>query len=233
MDSDNNVPPWMEIFDGSAFHLDGRQPADDVCAGREVRPPRPLRPALLSFFGGSNGSPRRHPRGGFLPAGRVVSRVHRADGTRYTLEVQGRFGTAARRDTARSIDAAASCVWHYDRTPEEANPDCTNPSALGEGYPVLAGGRERPDWFMFGDPTITSTWAACCIDDVRLRSGSNQDRGRCRPASCDSNSAPERPQQLRFLGHRAFRIASRPPPRALGLPRRGPRTCPPAPRLPG
>src|SRR4051812_27089435 len=26
MDSDNNVPPWMEIFDGTGFRLDGRHP---------------------------------------------------------------------------------------------------------------------------------------------------------------------------------------------------------------
>ncbi len=34
LDSDNNVPPWMEIWDGAAFHPDGRHPLMSTAARR-------------------------------------------------------------------------------------------------------------------------------------------------------------------------------------------------------
>ena len=62
----------------------------------------------------------------YLPVEWYRASIER-DGTRYTLEVEGRFQYGGQTTYRASIDAAASCVWHYDRTPEEANPACANP----------------------------------------------------------------------------------------------------------
>jgi hypothetical protein len=171
MDSDNNVPPWMEIFDGSAFHLDGRHPLMMFALDGKSDPHDLYGPPFFSFSAGQwqpSGAIRAVDS--YLPGEWYRASIER-DGTRYTLEVQGRFRYGGQTTYRASIDAAASCVWHYDRTPEEANPDCTNPrfpAALGEGYPYWPADGSWPDWFMFGDPHENFYMGSVLYDDVRL-----------------------------------------------------------------
>jgi len=171
MDSDNNVPPWMEIFDGTAFHLDGRHPLMMFALDGRPDPHDLYGPPFLSWSAGQwqpSGAIRAVDS--YLPGEWYRASIER-DGTRYTLEVEGRFQYGGQTTYRASIDAAASCVWHYDRTPEEANPACVNPrspAALGDGYPFWPADGSWPDWFMFGDPHENFYMGSVLYDDVRL-----------------------------------------------------------------
>ena len=51
MDTDNNVPPWMESFDGSAFHLDGQHPVMMFALDGTADPHELWGPPFLSWPG--------------------------------------------------------------------------------------------------------------------------------------------------------------------------------------
>ena len=171
MDADNNVPPWTEIFDGSAFRRDGRHPLTMFALdGR----PDPHDLYGSPFFSWSAG--QWQPSGtirsvdSYLPGEWYRASIER-DGTRYTLEVEGRFQYGGQTIYRASIDAAANCVWHYNRTAEEANLGCANPrspAGLGDGYPYWPADGSWPDWFMFGDPHENFYTGSVLYDDVQL-----------------------------------------------------------------
>jgi len=171
MDSDNNVPPWMEIFDGSAFHVDGRHPLMMFALDGRSDPHDLYGPPFLSWSAGQwQPSGAMRAVDSYLPGEWYRASIER-DGTRYTLQVEGRFQYGGQTTYRASIDAAASCVWHYDRTPEEANPRCANPrfpAALGDAYPYWPADGSWPDWFMFGDPHENFYMGSVLYDDVRL-----------------------------------------------------------------
>jgi hypothetical protein len=171
MDSDNNVPPWMEIFDGTAFHLDGRHPLMMFALDGRSDPHDLYGPPFLSWSAGQwQPSGAIRALDSYLPGEWYRASIER-DGTLYTLQVEGRFQYGGQTTYRASIDAAATCVWHYDRTPEEANPGCANPrfpAALGEGYPYWPADGSWPDWFMFGDPHENFYMGSVLYDDVRL-----------------------------------------------------------------
>jgi len=171
MDSDNNVPPWMEIFDGTAFRVDGRHPLMMFALDGAQDPQDLYGPPFLSYAGGDwqpSGTIRAVDS--YLPGEWYRASVER-DGTRYTLEVSGRFQYGGQRTYRASIDAAARCVWHYDRTPDEASAACANPrssAGLGTAYPYWPADGTWPYWFMFGDPHENFYAGSVLYDDVQL-----------------------------------------------------------------
>jgi hypothetical protein len=171
MDSDNNVPPWMEIFDGSSFRRDGRHPMMMFALDGRPDPHDLYGPPFLSWSAG-----QWQPSGAIRAvdsylAGEWYRASIERDGTRYTLEVQGRFVYGGQTTYRASIDAAGSCVWHYNRTAQEASPRCTNPRsspALGGDDPYWPADGNWPDWFMLGDPHENFYMGSVLYDDVQL-----------------------------------------------------------------
>ena len=171
MDSDNNVPPWMEIFDGSTFRADGRRPLMMFALDGRPDPHELYGPPFLSWSAGQwqpSGAIRAVDS--YLPGEWYRASIER-DGARYTLEVSGRFQHGGKTTYLATIDAAASCVWHFNRTSQEAAAGCGNPrwpAALGPEYPYWPAGGSWPDWFMFGDPHENFYVGSVLYDDVQL-----------------------------------------------------------------
>jgi hypothetical protein len=171
LDSDNNVPPWMEMFDGSAFHLDGQRPLMMIALDGSKDADDRAGPPFLSYSAGAwqpSGAIRAIDA--YLPGEWYRASIER-DGTRYAMEVSGRFRYGGLTTYRATIDARANCVWHYNRTPEEASSSCANPRyppSLGSDHPYWPAEGNWPDWFMFGDPHEYFYLGSVLYDDVQL-----------------------------------------------------------------
>jgi hypothetical protein len=171
VDSDNNYPPWMEMFDGTGFSLNGEHPImmfalDGRGAGTEM-----TGKPFLSYSAGA-----WQPSGAIRAVDAYLSgewyRVSiERSGSAYTLEISGRFRYGGQRTYRASIDAQASCVWHFNRTPADDASRCLDESgwpSLGAAYPRWPAGQTWPDWFMFGDPHDNYYRGQVLYDDVQL-----------------------------------------------------------------
>ena len=171
VDSDNNYPPWMEMFDGSRFSLNGEHPImmfalDGRGAGTEM-----TGKPFLSYSAGT-WQPSGAIRGvdAYLPGEWYRVSIERSDNV-YTLEIAGRFRYGGQRTYRASIDAQANCVWHFNRTPAEDASGCLDETgwpSLGAAYPRWPAGQTWPDWFMFGDPHNNYYRGQVLYDDVQL-----------------------------------------------------------------
>ena len=170
MDSDNNEPPWMEMWNGTSFQLDGQRPLMMIALDG-TQPAQDLTgPPFLSYSQGQwqpSGAIRAVDQ--YLPGEWYQASIER-DGNQFTLQVSGRFQTGVKTYTT-SIDAKAHCVWHYNRDASEASPACTNlnssaaPGAQGAYWPSDG---SWADWFMFGDPHENFYEGSVLYDDVTL-----------------------------------------------------------------
>jgi hypothetical protein len=173
VDSDNHTPPWMEIWNGSSFVWSGEHPImmfalDGSSPGNE-RSGNPF----LSFSNGEwqpSGAIRAVDA--YLPGTWYRVSVER-DGPRYTIEISGTFRFGGDRTYRATVDAAASCVWHYPATAEEAAgaKGCEDPgsfASIGPEFPRWPADGVWPDWFMFGDPHSNYYEGEVLYDDVTL-----------------------------------------------------------------
>ncbi|GAC1535307.1 MAG: hypothetical protein NVS2B9_00460 [Myxococcales bacterium] len=171
IDSDNNVPPWMEVFDGKGFIWSGEHPvmmfALDGAGAGTVGAGKPF----LSFSGGAwQPSGRIRAVDAYLPREWYRVSIERSDG-RFTLEIAGRFKYGGVTVYRSSIDAAANCVWHFNRSPGEAPARCIDDGrypSLGPEFPNWPAAAGWPDYFMFGDPHTNYYRGEVYYDDVRL-----------------------------------------------------------------
>lgn len=169
MDSDNNVPPWTEIWDGTAFRLDGERPLMMFALDGTHDATDLTGPPFLSWSAGAwqpSGTIRAVDQ--YLPREWYRASIER-DGDRYTLEVSGRFAHGGQTKYTATIDARARCVWHFNNSPDAAA--CANnrfPASLGAAYPYWPADGSWPDWFMFGDPHENYYRGSVLYDDVQL-----------------------------------------------------------------
>ena len=170
IDSDNNVPPWMEMFERGAFLLDGRNPIMIFALdGRGTGTETTGKPFIS--FSADQWQPSGAIRAAdaYLPQEWYRVSIERSDGV-FTLEISGRFRYGGERTYRASIDAKASCVWHFNRTADEDASACVDES----GWPSLPqiprwpAGQTWPDWFMFGDPHTNYYRGQVLYDDVQL-----------------------------------------------------------------
>jgi hypothetical protein len=161
----------MEMFDGTAFRLDGKHPLMMFALDGTADAQDLYGPPFLSWSAGQwqpSGAIRAVDA--YLPGEWYRASIER-DGTRYTLEVSGRFEHGGPQTYRASIDAASACVWHYNRTQPEASARCTNPRsspALGADHPYWPADGAWPDWFMLGDPHENFYRGSVLYDDVQL-----------------------------------------------------------------
>jgi hypothetical protein len=171
VDSDNHYPAWMEIWDGHAFRESGEHPVmmfaiDGRTPGGNERIGKPF----LSYSGGA-----------WQPSGEVRAvDSYKSDtwyavsverrGSLFTLSVEGDLVHGGKRRYSATLDAAARCVFHYNR-PGEPAPACEDASywpELGPGFPHWPAGKGWGDWLMFGEPHQNYYEGEVLYDDVRL-----------------------------------------------------------------
>jgi hypothetical protein len=171
MDSDNNVPPWMEIWNGTRFIDSGEMPlmmiaVDGAGDGSELNG----KPFLS--YANDTWQPSGEIRAvnSYRPMTWYRASIERS-GDQFTLEVSGDFRYGGMQTYTATIDAAGRCVWHYNRQPLAAASSCVDASR----YPSLAGEPPLwpadvawPDYFMFGDPHNNFYEGEIYYDDVRL-----------------------------------------------------------------
>ena len=140
IDSDNNVPPWMYIWNGSSFALDGEQPIMMIALDGHAPVSDLNGPPFLSYSA-SAWQPSGDIRAvdSYLPDEWYTASITRADG-KFTLEISGKFKYGGQRTYTASMDESA--VFH-----------ATDGS---------------PDWFMFGDPHDNYYEGFVYYDDVQL-----------------------------------------------------------------
>jgi hypothetical protein len=171
VDSDNNVPPWMEMFDGSSFRYDGQRPIMMFAVDGKGEGTEQTGKPFISYSAGT-----WQPSGliravdAYLPNEWYRVSIERNE-SRFTLEISGRFRYGGQTTYRASIDAAASCVFHFNRTPAEDASHCLDESSypsLGRGFPHWPAGATWPDYFMFGDPHTNYYRGSVLYDDVVL-----------------------------------------------------------------
>ena len=171
MDSDNNTPPWMQIYDGNGFKTSGEHPLmiialDGAGAGTDLTG----KPFLSYSAGAWQPSGAIRAVDSYLPGEWYRATIER-DGNAFTFEVSGKFQYGGQQTYRASIDAAANCVFHYNRPGETASPRCIDersPASLGPGYPSWPASGGWVDWFMLGDPHSNYYEGSVLYDDLRL-----------------------------------------------------------------
>jgi hypothetical protein len=159
VDSDNNLPVFTEIWNGSSFVTSGVRPIMLFALDGRGAVNERTGPPFLSFAaGGWQPSGRIRAVDAYLPREWYQLTIERSDAA-FTVELTGRFQYGGQRTYRATIDAAASCVWHFNRPGEDAS-RCAGPS-----WPA---GSSWPDWFMFGDPHSNFYEGSVHYDDVRL-----------------------------------------------------------------
>jgi hypothetical protein len=174
MDSDNNFPAWTQIFDGQAFVPSGVHPVTMLAIdGRGPRTGDAGAP-FIAYGGG-----RWQPSGttsaidAYLDREWYTVAVERS-GSTFTLEVSGRFQHGGEKTYRATIDAAANCVWHFNRSAAEDASACVDETPLPgldkdvAGAAAWAAGQVWPDWLMFGDPHENFYAGEVFYDDVKL-----------------------------------------------------------------
>ena len=164
IDSDNNTPPWMEMWNGRAFELDGEHPVMMFALDGSQPVADLTGPPFFSWSAGAwqpSGAVRAVDS--YLPDEWYTVSLERADG-KITMSISGRFKYGGERTYSASIDLAARCVFHFNQTPEEQPAACA-----GKDWPQ---GSAYPDWFMFGDPHNNFYEGSVYYDDVKLETWS-------------------------------------------------------------
>ena len=171
IDSDNHYPAWMEIHDGRSFISSGERPVMMFALdGKAVGDERTGKPFLSWSAGQWQPSGKIRAVDAYVPGEWYRVSIERFD-SHFTLEVSGRFKYGGQTTYRAAIDAAARCVWHFNRGPGDDASACVDPRSLpslGPEFPNWPPGGAWPDWFMFGDPHTNYYEGEVFYDDVRL-----------------------------------------------------------------
>jgi hypothetical protein len=159
VDSDNNLPVFTEVWNGTAFISSGVRPIMLFALDGRGAVNERTGPPFLSWSNGAwQPSGRIRAVDAYRPGEWYRVSIERFDAT-FTVELSGNFQYGGQRTYRATIDAAAACVWHFNR-PGEDGSRCAGPAWPATG--------SWPDWFMFGDPHSNFYEGSVHYDDVRL-----------------------------------------------------------------
>jgi hypothetical protein len=171
MDSDNNIPPWMEIFNGSKFIESGEMPLMMFgLDGRGQASETGGKPFYAYANGAWQASGAIRAVDSYKPMTWYRASIERS-GDQFTLQASGDFRYGGTKTYTATIDAAGKCLWHYNRTPLAASSPCIDDGhypSLPDEPPLWPAATSWPDYFMFGDPHDNYYEGAVYYDDVRL-----------------------------------------------------------------
>ncbi len=171
IDSDNHSPPWMEIWDGQRFVSSGERPVMMFAVDGRGNGWETSGKPFISWSANAwqpSGTIRAVDR--YLPGEWYTATIERKHG-QFTLEVSGRFQHGGQRTYRGTIDAAARCVFHYNRPGEAAPSACIDTRywpSLTAAFPHWPAQKGWDDWFMFGDPHSNFYEGQVLYDDVTL-----------------------------------------------------------------
>jgi hypothetical protein len=171
LDSDNNVPPWMEIWNGSSFIDSGEMPLMIIGVDGRGRTNELSGKPFFSYANSawqSSGAIRAV--NSYRPMTWYRASIERT-GDQFTLQVSGNFRYGGMQTYTATIDAAGRCLWHYNRQPLAAASPCADDSrypSLPNEPPLWPADVAWPDYFMFGDPHNNFYEGEVYYDDVRL-----------------------------------------------------------------
>lgn len=169
IDSDNTTDGWMNVWNGSSCEESGAHPI-----------------MMFALDGTSSGSPTSGKsflsyRGGKWSSGICAVDAYRSErwyrvsierfDDRFTLSISGDFTNGGNTTYTSTIDAVASCVFHYNQTPLPNGSRCVDTSfypEVGSSYPNWPSGATYPDYFMFGEPHENFYEGTVYYDDVQL-----------------------------------------------------------------
>lgn len=171
-DSDNNVPTWMEIFNGTSFIASGEMPLMMFGVDGKGQASEYSGKPFIAYSAGAwqpSGSIRAVDS--YKPSRWYRVSIER-DGNVFKMTVSGDFKYGGPRTTyTATIDAAANCLWHYNQTPLAADSNCVDNShypSLPNEPALWPAGSAWPDYFMFGDPHNNFYEGKVYYDDIRM-----------------------------------------------------------------
>jgi hypothetical protein len=171
IDSDNNHPAWMQIYNGHDFESSGKNPIMVIAPDGKKIPSLLNGSPFISYAGGEwQESGEIRAVDAYLPNEWYQVTFIRQDNI-YTFKIEGNFKFSGINIYEGSIDAAENCIWHYNRNSEELNPKCINNNAfdeLGEQFPFWPQSSGYDDYFMIGDPHINYYEGHVYFDDIQL-----------------------------------------------------------------
>ncbi len=171
LDSDNNVPPWMEIWNGSRFIDSGEMPLMMIAIDGSGDGSETNGKPFVSYANNTwQPSGEIRAVNSYRPMTWYRASIERS-GDQFTLEVSGNFRYGGMQTYIATIDAAGRCVWHYNRQPLAAASPCVDTSrypSLASEPPLWPADVAWPDYFMFGDPHNNFYEGEVYYDDVRL-----------------------------------------------------------------
>jgi hypothetical protein len=171
IDSDNHYPPWMEIWNGTSFIPSGERPVMLFAVDGRGKGSETAGKPFLSYSAGS-----------WQPSGKIraLDRYRSATwywlrltrrGDRFSVELRGEFELGGHQTYGAEIDAAARCVFHYNRAPLPAGSPCVDLGhypELDPTFPHWPPDQGWPDYFVFGDPHSNFYEGEVYYDDLRL-----------------------------------------------------------------
>jgi hypothetical protein len=171
LDSDNNVPPWMEIWNGTRFIESGEMPLMMIAVDGNGDVSEENGKPFLSYAAGSwQPSGEIRAVNSYRPMTWYRATIERT-GDQFTLEVSGNWRYGGMQTYTATIDAAGRCVWHYNRQALPAGSPCIDTAryrSLPNEPPLWPADVAWPDYFMFGDPHNNFYEGEVYYDDVRL-----------------------------------------------------------------
>jgi hypothetical protein len=171
VDSDNHYPAWLETWNGTAFVWNAEHPVTMIALDGRRAGTEKTGPPFFTFSAGD-----WQPSGAIRAVDAYLSNTWyrvtvERDGPKYTLTVSGTFRYGGERTYSATIDAAASCLFHYPATAAEAAAakGCEDTGAfpsVGAANPRWPRDGVWPDWFVFGDPHENYYEGEVHYDDV-------------------------------------------------------------------
>jgi hypothetical protein len=176
IDSDNHFPPWTELPSpasgaGPRWRRSGERPVMVFAVDGRGKGSELTGKPFLSYAAGT-----WHPSGviraidAYKPRTWYRVAIERR-GDHFTLQVSGDLALGGQRAIRATIDAAARCVFHYNRAPLAAASPCVDTGrypAPGADQPHWPPGVGYPDYFLIGDPHINYYEGEVYYDDLRL-----------------------------------------------------------------
>ena len=89
----------------------------------------------------------------------------------YEFSIKGNFKNGGQRTFTDTIDIRKHCVFHYNQTQEELDPNCVDnrsQSFLGKEFIAWPKDSAYPEYFMLGEPHINYYEGSVLVDDITL-----------------------------------------------------------------
>lgn len=92
-------------------------------------------------------------------------------GLYYEYSIEGKFKNAGQTTYTDRIDYRKNCIYHYNQTPQELEPNCIDnrkQTFLDKSFTAWPEQSAYPEYFMLGEPHINYYEGNVLVDDITL-----------------------------------------------------------------